>query len=168
MAQEGTRPKVALIAALQRDRGIGKDNQLLWRIPDDLARFKALTLGHPVVMGRKTWESLPTSVRPLPGRTNIVVTRNTEYEAPGATVVSSLEEALASVAGTHTVFVIGGAELYAAALPIADRLYLTLIEATKESDVFFPPYEDTFTQVLAREDREYEGIPYSWIDLERG
>ena len=163
--------RIALIAALgARTRAIGKQGELLWRLPEDLKRFKALTSGHPVIMGRKTWESLPERARPLPGRTNIVVTRQPEYEAPGAVVTDSLEAALAAAAradGADEVFVIGGGELYAAALPRASRLYLTLVDSDAEGDAFFPAYDKDFTKECAREARAHEGLQYEWVTLER-
>ena len=165
-------PHISLIAALgARTRAIGKDGKLLWHIPEDLRRFKALTEGHPVVMGRKTWESLPGKFRPLPARTNIVVTRQADYMAPGATVVDSLESALAAAAsapGADEIFVIGGGELYAAALPLASRLYLTLVDSDAEGDTLFPTYENAFTKILSRAAHENDGLKYEWIDLERG
>jgi dihydrofolate reductase len=163
--------RVALIAALgAKTRAIGKNGELLWHIPEDLRRFKALTSGHPVIMGRKTWESLPERARPLPNRTNIVVTRDPSYVAPGAVVADSLEAALdaaASAAGADEIFVIGGGELYAAALPRAGRLYLTLIDSDLEGDTFFPPYETEFIKTLAQESAESNGLKYRWLDLER-
>lgn len=121
-------------------------------------------------MGRKTWESLPEKFRPLPGRTNIVVTRQTGYEAPGAVVVDSFEAAHAAVAraeGANEIFVIGGGELYTAALPFASRLYLTLVDADAEADTYFPPYEQEFTKIISEESREWNGLKYRWIDLEK-
>jgi dihydrofolate reductase len=168
-------PRVSIVVAIGRDRQhnrvIGKNNELLWHIPDDLKRFKALTLGHPVIMGRKTWESLPEKVRPLPGRTNIVVTRQKEYRADGAEIADSLPAALAvaaSAAGdSGEIFIIGGAEIYKEALPHTDRLYLTLIDDEKEGDAFFPPYEKEFTKVLSDEPYEWSGLAYRWVNLER-
>lgn len=140
--------RIALIAAVgMHDRALGKNGRLLWRLPDDMRHFKELTTGHPVIMGRKTWESLPQAYRPLPGRTNIVVTRQNGYAASGAVAVASLEEARAAAArapGANEIFVIGGGELYAAALPYAQRLYLTLVDDTTIADTFFPPYEKEF------------------------
>ena len=139
--------RIALIAAIGKNRELGRSGELVWHLPDDMRHFKELTLGHPVIMGRKTWESLPERFRPLPDRTNIVVTRQEGYTAEGATVDASLEDALASAAladGVDEIFIIGGGELYAAALPLADRLYLTLVEATADADTFFPPYEQDF------------------------
>ncbi len=168
MAQESE--KISVIVAVGRNRAIGKDNELLWNIPDDLKRFKALTVGHPVIMGRKTWESIPEKFRPLPGRTNIVITRDPEYPAPGAILAQTFPEALSlarDAEGAHEIFAIGGQQVYECALPFASRLYLTLIEDEKEGDSYFPAYEDEFTKETAREEREYEGLRYSWLDLER-
>ena len=115
------KPILTLIAAIARNGVIGIDNRLPWRLPADLKHFKALTLGNTVIMGRKTWESLPASFRPLPGRQNIVVTRDGSYQAASATIATSLPAAIAA-AESSEAFVIGGADLYAAALPLADRL----------------------------------------------
>lgn len=141
---------LSVIAVIGRNRELGKDGRLLWRIPEDMRRFRTLTMDHPVIMGRKTWESLPEKFRPLPGRTNIVVTRQVSYEAKEAIVVGSFEAARAMVAMCRETFVIGGGELYAAALPRTDRLYLTLVDAEAEADTFFPPYEDDF-RIIAEE-----------------
>ncbi len=141
------KPGLTIIAAIGKNRELGLRGRLLWRIPDDLPRFKRLTMGHPIIMGRKTWESLPEKFRPLPGRTNIVVTRQRDYKAEGATVVDSLENARAAAArasGAGEVFVIGGGELYTAALPYANRLYLTVIDGDADADTFFPSYEQDF------------------------
>lgn len=139
--------RIAIIAAIGKNRELGRGGELLWRLPDDMRRFKELTTGHPVIMGRKTWESLPEKFRPLPGRTNIVVTRQAGYQAAGATVVDGLSDAFLTAEkapGAEETFVIGGGEIYAAALPYATRLCLTLVDDEKEADVFFPPYEDDF------------------------
>lgn len=168
MAQE---EKISVIAAIGRDRAIGKDNALLWRIPDDLKRFKQLTDGHPVIMGRKTWESLPEKFRPLPGRANIVITRDSAYDAPGAVLAQSFPEALSlarDAEGSEEIFAIGGQWVYECALPFASRLYLTVIDDQKEGDAFFPRYEEEFTKEVARDEREYEGLHYALLDLERG
>lgn len=132
-------PRVYLVAAVAANRVIGADGKLPWRLPEDLRHFKALTLGHPVIMGRKTWESLAR--RPLPGRENIVVTRSAGYDAPGASVAASLDAALALCAGEPVVFVIGGSELYAAALPLADGLVLTEIHRDYAGDTRFPEFD---------------------------
>jgi dihydrofolate reductase len=134
-------PEIVIIAAVARNRAIGKDNQLLWHIPEDMAHFKALTAGHPVIMGRKTWESLPPRFRPLPGRRNIVISRQTDYAAPGAELADSLDNALArlsAVAGP--AFVIGGEQIYRQALPLADRLELTEIDLEPAADAWFPEH----------------------------
>ena len=168
MAQEGE--KISLIAALGKNRAIGKDNGLIWKLPGDLPRFKALTQGHPVIMGRKTWESLPERSRPLPGRANIVITRDSSYAAPGAILAQSFPEALSrarDAEGADEIFAIGGQQVYECALPFASRLYLTLVDAEKEADAFFPAYEHLFTKKLAEEAREHEGLSYRWVDLEK-
>ena len=160
-----TKPQISIIAAVGKNRELGKKNELIWRIPPDLKRFKALTTGHPIIMGRKTYESIG---RPLPGRTNIVVTR-TEQEIPGCVVVHSLDGALRTAEGVDTdeVFVIGGAQLYAEAIPHADRLYLTTIDAEDaDADAFFPDYAE-FKSVLEREDHPEHTPPYYWITLKR-
>ena len=115
------KPRVSVIAALAKNRVIGIENRLPWRLPEDLAHFKALTLNHPILMGRKTFESLG---RPLPGRTNIVITRNPDYCKDGCVVAASIPAAIALCAGADEIFFIGGADLYAQAIPLADRLYL--------------------------------------------
>lgn len=127
-----------VIAAVARNGVIGSDNALPWRLKADLAHFKCTTLGHPVVMGRKTWESLG---RPLPGRTNIVVSRKTGWRAEGAQIVDSLNAAVAACAGAERIFVIGGAQLYALAVPMADRLILTEIQADVDGDARFPAFD---------------------------
>jgi dihydrofolate reductase len=148
------RPVLSLIAAVARNGAIGRDNQLLFRLPGDLPRLKRLTLGHPVIMGRKTWDSLPPRNRPLPGRPNLVVTRNPAWQAEGALVVHSLEEALARVAEHPKVFVIGGGQLYAAALPLAEELELTEVDQDADGDAFFPhwsraDFRETFRETHA-------------------
>jgi dihydrofolate reductase len=132
------KPRITIIAAVARNGVIGKDNKMPWHLPEDLKRFKALTMGQPMIMGRKTWESLPGR---LPGRPHIVVTRNPDYRAEGATVVGSLVAALAAAGDTDEVFIIGGAELYTQALAIADRLQLTEVDADFDGDTRFPDYD---------------------------
>jgi dihydrofolate reductase len=147
-AADGKRPRITLIAAVARNRVIGRDNALLWHLPEDLRHFRAVTTGRPVIMGRKTWESLPVRFRPLPGRRNVVVTRQPGWRAEGAEVVVSPAAALALLAGTDQAFVIGGAELYAAMLPLADELLLTEIHRDFDGDVFFPAWDrDAFIEV---------------------
>jgi dihydrofolate reductase len=130
--------RLSIIAAVAENGVIGRAGGLPWRLPDDLRRFKELTMGKPVVMGRRTWESLR---RPLPGRQNIVVSRNLNYAACGAEVCSSLDAALARAGEAAEIFVIGGASLYAEALPRAQRLYLTEVHASVEGDAFFPAWD---------------------------
>ena len=128
----------SLVVAMARNRVIGRDNQLPWKLPKDLAYFKRVTMGHPVVMGRRTWQSIG---RPLPGRNNIVVTRNAAFEATGATVVTSLEAAWKAAGGAGEVCVIGGTSLFAETLPIADRIHLTEVDAMVQGDTFFPEFD---------------------------
>ena len=141
---------LSLIAAVARNRAIGKDNQLLWHLPEDMKHFRETTRGKPVIMGRKTWESLPEKFRPLPGRQNIVVSRDPAYKAHGADLAGSLEGALALAGGAEEVFVIGGEQLYRAALPFADRLYLTEVELEPEADAFFPELNPAVWQEVER------------------
>ncbi len=132
-------PEIVIIAAVARNGVIGKDNQLIWNLPEDMAHFKAVTQGHAVIMGRKTWESLPPRFRPLPGRRNIVVTRQGEYGASGAELANSLPAALALLEKeTARAYVIGGAEIYAQAIPLADTLILTEVDLCPEGDARFP------------------------------
>ena len=131
-------PEIVIIAAVAKNRVIGRDNQLIWNIPEDMAHFKGLTSGQTVVMGRKTWESLPPRFRPLPGRRNIVITRQPDYPAPGAELADSLENAL-KLASTATVaFIIGGEQIYTQAMAIADRLEITKVDQEPEGDAWFP------------------------------
>jgi len=161
--------QISLVVAIGHNNVIGKDNGLLWHLPDDLKRFKALTKGHPVIMGRKTWESLPEKYRPLPGRTNIVITRDVTYEAPGAIIAHSFEEACAAakeVEGSEEICVIGGGEIYRMALPFATRLYLTLVDDPTPGSVTFPEYAE-FTKEIERIEHSENGINYTWLTLER-
>jgi dihydrofolate reductase len=143
--------RLVLIAAVARHGVIGHANQLLWRLPEDQRYFRRVTQGHAVIMGRRTWDSLPERFRPLPGRRNIVVTRQPHWTAPGAEVCHSPADALALVADTPQAFVIGGADLYAAALPLADELLLTEIECDFSGDTRFPPFDPKFFAEVARE-----------------
>ena len=160
-------PRLVLIAALAKDRVIGIDNQMPWQLPEDLKRFKALTLGHPIIMGRKTWESLG---RPLPGRSNIVVSRNPGYAAPGASVVHSLDEAIALAAGsgTENIFVLGGAEIFRQALLIAGHLELTEIAADFPGDAYFPEFDTHDWLEISREcHHSANGFDYAFVTYER-
>lgn len=143
--------KVSLLAAVACGAVIGRNGTVPWHLPEDMARFRELTTGHTVVMGRRTWESLPDRFRPLPGRRNIVVTRNAAWSADGAERAGSLEDALALAADAEHVFVIGGAEIYAAALPHADELLLTEVDLEVEGDTFFPEWDRAVFAEASRE-----------------
>jgi len=162
--------RVSIIAALGEGRVLGKENKLLWHIPEDLKRFKELTRGHPVIMGRKTFDSIVEYLKgPLPERTNIVITTQKDWVYPGVQVAHSVKDAiaLAKTLGEGEVFIAGGEKVYAQALPLVDRLYLTLIDDTKEGDVYFPRYEQLFTTETSHTTGEHNGIRYHWVDLER-
>ena len=161
--------KISMIAAMAHDRVIGKDNQMPWHMPADLAHFKRVTLGKPVLMGRKTFESIG---RPLPGRRNLVISRNPDYQADGIEVVGSVEAALALLADNEVaeVMVIGGGHLYAELLPKADCLYLTRIELEVEGDTRFPAFADEQWQCVEREVHqadEKNPHPYSFETWQR-
>ena len=159
------RPTVSLVAAIARDGGIGHDGGLLVRLPDDLRRFKQMTMGAPIVMGRKTWSSIG---RALPGRRNIVVTRDRGFRAEGAEVASSLADALALAEPAPKVHVIGGAEIYAQALPIADELLLTEIDAEFPADTFFPAWDRRHFEQTSREPHQSEdGLRYAFTTYKR-
>jgi dihydrofolate reductase len=156
--------RVSLVAAVARGGVIGRDNAIPWRIPEDAKHFRALTMGHPVVMGRRTWDSVPDRFRPLPGRRNVVVTRNRAWHAEGAERAGSLADALRLLDGAPQVFVIGGAELYAEALSLADELLLTEIDAEVEGDTFFPSWDRADFHEESREQHLSEtGIPFSFV-----
>ncbi len=159
--------RISLIAALAENRVIGRNNTLPWRLPADLKHFRALTTGHPVILGRKNYESIG---RPLPERTNIVVTRDRGYRAPGCVVVDSLDAAFAAAGDADEVFIIGGAELYAQTLGRADRLYLTLVHATVPGDTLFPEYDPGAWVEVTRERHEPDAshaYPYSFVTYDR-
>lgn len=159
-----SRPALSLIAAVARNGAIGRDNALLWHEPEDLRHFRRVTLGCPVIMGRKTWDSLPARFRPLPGRRNVVITRDASWRAEGAETVASLEHALALLDGTAKAFVIGGAEIFALALPRVDELVLTEIDADLSGDTFFPAWDRARFRAVARESHvDANGIGYSFV-----
>lgn len=139
---------ISLIVAVSSNHVIGKDNTLPWHLPEDLKRFRALTTGHHIIMGRKTYESLG---RLLPDRTTVIVTRNPTFKVEGAVVVHSLPEAIQACAGDTEAFIIGGAELYQQGLQYAQKLYLTQVETVVEGDAFFPPMDENIWQEIARE-----------------
>jgi dihydrofolate reductase len=157
----------SLVVAMARNRVIGRDNRLPWRLPADLAYFKRVTLGHPVVMGRRTFESIG---KPLPGRLNVVVSRNPEFRALGCTVVASLDEAWRAAAGAPEVAVIGGTSLFAEALPIADRIHLTEVLADVPGDTYFPDFdrgEWNEQEVLSHPADERHAHPFRIVVLDR-
>ncbi len=161
--------KLSLIAAMAQNGVIGRGNQLPWRLPADLKHFKTVTMGKPVIMGRKTWESIG---RPLPGRTNIVVTRNPYFLASNCLVAHSIEEALeiAHDNGEEEVFILGGGEIYAQSMPYWDRLYITEIDLETEGDVFFPEWDESEWRERRREAHppdEKNPYPYTFRVLER-
>jgi dihydrofolate reductase len=157
---------LTLVVAKARNGTIGRNNALPWHLPEDLAHFKRTTMGAPIIMGRKTWESIG---RPLPGRRNIVVTRNPELRIEGCEVTTSLEDAQRLCAGVEQVFLIGGAQLYAEAMPCADRLIVTEIDADVEGDAFFPPIDPHQWIVTERESHHSaaSGLDYAFVTYER-
>ena len=158
-------PSLTLIVAYSDNRAIGRDNALPWRLPGDLAHFKRSTLGHPIIMGRKTWDSLG---RPLPGRANIVVSRNPDFAPEGAIVVASLEAAAQACGDVAEAFVIGGAQIYAQALPLARRVLATEVHARVEGDAFFPLLPAFQWKESARERQPAEnGYEYDFVTYER-
>ncbi|MBD3583163.1 dihydrofolate reductase [Flavobacterium selenitireducens] len=130
---------ITLIAAAAENNALGKDNQLLWHLPDDFKRFKALTTGHYIIMGRKTFESFP---KPLPNRVHVIITRQPDYRADNCIVVGSLEEALKVCPKSEEIYVIGGGEIYALALSLADKIELTRVHTSLEADAYFPDFSD--------------------------
>jgi dihydrofolate reductase len=157
-----------LIAAVGRNLAIGKDNQLLWSLPEDMKFFKETTQGATVIMGRKTWESLPPRFRPLPGRRNLVITRQRDYQAPGAETFNDLLPALEVASSDAAVFVIGGAELYALALPYAQRLVLTEVDSAPEADAFFPAFSrDEWVETARVSPESSQGPAFAFVTYER-
>jgi dihydrofolate reductase len=168
MSRNPHQPLLSLIAAVARNGAIGRNNQLLWREPEDQRHFRRVTMGSPVLMGRKTWESLPERFRPLPGRRNLVLSRDPAWRAGGAETVDSLDTALQAAAGALKVAVIGGAQLYALALPRADELVLTEIDADLDGDIFFPSWErGRFVETARERHTSASGVPYSFVTYTR-
>ncbi len=159
------KPIVSLIAAIDEGRAIGKDNALIWDLPSDLKRFKQITSGHPIIMGRKTFESIG---RPLPNRTNIIITRDQNYTADGCVVTHSLDEALekAMAIEQQEIFIIGGGQIFEQAISRADKLYLTVVEGTHGADSFFPDYS-AFTKILKKESGSGSGLNFTYLELAR-
>ncbi len=159
--------RISLIVAMSRNRAIGRDNALPWRLPADLARFKQLTMGHTLVMGRKTWDSIG---RALPGRRTIVVSRRPDFGAPGAELAGSLDQALEMAAGDAEVFIAGGAEIFAAALPRAGRVYMTLIDAEIPGDTFFDEMNEPDWALVSSEAHapdEKNAYAYTFLTYDR-
>ena len=165
--------KISLVWAMAQNRIIGRNNNLPWHLPEDLKYFKRINLGKPVIMGRKTFESIG---KPLPGRTNIVVTRNADFSAEGVKTVNSLSaakalcESIGEIDGISEAMVIGGAEIYTQAMPVADRLYLTEVHANVDGDTFFPEFDRSLWKEVAREDFDASGpnpYAYSFIVLDK-
>ena len=147
--------RLSLIVAMAKNRVIGADNKIPWHLPNELKLFKSLTMGHHIVMGRRTYESIK---RLLPGRTTVIVTRQKDYSVPGAVVAHSIREALEACRGDDEIFVIGGADLFRETLPIADRIYLTVVDAEPRGDTFMPDvamdeWEETSAQSFARDEK---------------
>lgn len=160
-------PNLSLIAALADNRAIGIENRLPWRLPADLQHFKRITMGKPMVMGRKTWESLPGL---LPGRPHLVVTRDPAYRAEGARVVHSLGQALRACDGCGEVMLVGGAQLYREGLPRASRLYLTYVHASPAADAYFPEFDLSQWREIEREQGlcdDRNTIPHTFVTLQR-
>ncbi|HEV2719996.1 MAG TPA: dihydrofolate reductase [Thermoanaerobaculia bacterium] len=160
--------RISIIAILAANNVIGRDNQLPWYLPADLKRFKALTTGHHLIMGRKTYESLG---KPLPGRTNVVVTRSGDFCAPGIVVVPSIDAALDVARGDAEPFIAGGAQIYEQTIHLADRMYITRIHADFDGDALFPDFDDVtewrLTDAEHHEPDEKNTLPYSFLTYER-
>ena len=158
-------PLVSVVAALARNRVIGSNNTLPWRLPEDRKHFEALTLGHHLIMGRKTYESIG---RPLPGRTTVIVTRDPAYRAPGCLLAASIDAAIDACGADPELFFVGGAQLYAQVLPRADRLYLTEIQADYAGDAWFPEFDPAlWRECERRENIGQEGLVYHFVTYRR-
>lgn len=157
------KPLISIIAAIGSNRELGNNNKLLWHIPEDLKRFKDLTLNHPVIIGRKTFESIN---RPLPNRTNIIITRDKEYQPDGCLITHSLEEAieLAKSKDSEKIFIIGGGQIYQQAIDLADKLYLTVVKGTFDADTFFPDYA-RFKKVVSQKEGQFDQYNYIFLEL---
>jgi dihydrofolate reductase len=159
---------ISIIVAVSENWGIGKDNELLWHIPEDLQRFKKLTFGKTLIMGKKTWESLPR--KPLPGRKNIVLTDDPMESIDLSVTAYSVEDALGKCENTDEIFIIGGGSVYRQFMPITDRLYITHVHKTAPADVYFPEIDPLIWEVIEKEDSkatERDGISYTYIIYDR-
>lgn len=161
------KPKISIIVAHDDKHGIGKNNQLLFRISQDLKRFKKLTLNHPIIMGRKTHQSIG---RPLPGRTNIIITRNQDFQAPGCQIAHSLKAALklAKQKDNQEIFIIGGGQIYQQALDqdLVDKLYITQVKGDYQAEIFFPDYQ-AFKTTVARQEGQEGDYEFTYLTLEK-
>ena len=157
------RMKLHLIYARSRNGVIGKDNQMPWHLPEDLAHFKRITLGQPVIMGRKTWDSLPPRFRPLPGRLNIVITRQADWQADGALRAGSVQEAMRLCADAPDAWIMGGAEIYRQAEPLAHTAVVTEIERDVEGDAFAPELGPCWHEVQRESHVSAQGVPFSFV-----
>lgn len=156
--------KISMIASIGRNREIGKGPDLIWPIPDDLRRFKEITSGHPIIMGKNTYDSIG---RPLPNRQNIVISRDPDLKIANVDTVIGIEEAI-KIANGDEVFIIGGGQIYTLGLPFADKLYMTLVDAQEpNANTFFPEFEEKFTKKTLVEERNFEGLKYSWVNFEK-
>jgi dihydrofolate reductase len=166
MTAEAQRPVVSLIVAMAMNRVIGADGKIPWHLPNELQLFKRLTMGHHIIMGRRTYESIN---RLLPGRTTVIVTRQQDYAVPGAVVVHSLDDAIAACGGDAEVFVIGGADIFNLAMPIADRLYLTVVDAEPAGDTWMPAFDphawkEGATEAFPADDRHAHAYRFTSYD----
>lgn len=159
------KPRVSIIVAMDEKRGIGKKNTIPWHVPGELKRFKEITMPHPMIMGRKTFESIG---KVLPGRPHFIITRDTNYNVAGATICHSLDEAInkAKELDGEEIFIIGGGEIFKLAMPYVDRLYVTRIKGDYGADVFFPDYSE-FKKNISQQDMETERYRYTFFILER-
>lgn len=160
---------VSLIAVIGKNRELGYENDLIWRVPGDLPRFKKITWGHPVIMGRKTHTTFQYKGGPLPGRTNIVLTHNRTFQKDGFTVVHTWDEAMVTAKrspGSDEIFIIGGGQIFAKSIAQADRLYLTVVDASGHADTFFPDYA-MFRRQISEESHNADGLKYTYYILEK-
>jgi len=161
------KPVISFVVAMSKEtRAIGKNNELLWKIPEDMKRFRTLTTGHPMIMGRKTFDSIG---HPLPNRTNIVITRDTFWDHEGVLVCHTLEEALskAKELDQEEITIIGGAQIFSLAMPVVTRIYLTLVDDTKEGDVYFPQVDMTLFSETEHQEHIFNNLSYTFVTLER-
>lgn len=161
---------ISIIVAVSENNVIGKDNQLIWHLPADMKYFKEKTTGHCIITGRKNYESIPEKFRPLPNRTNIIITRQRDYQAPGAIIVGSIEEAIseAKETGDSEIFIIGGGEIFTQTMRIADKIYLTKVHQSFEGDTFFPEIKSSQWKEMKRTDfqaDEKNKFAYSFLEF---